>query len=42
MLTGDESYRDLFRMSFRPRDLAILGREALRRQWRAARRGQNT
>jgi flavin-dependent dehydrogenase len=39
MLTGDESYRDLFRMSFRPRDLALLGREALRRQWRAARRG---
>jgi flavin-dependent dehydrogenase len=39
MLTGDESYRDLFRMSFRPRDLASLGREALRRQWRAARRG---
>jgi len=37
MLTGDESYRDLFRMSFRPRDLAELGREALRRQWRAAR-----
>ncbi len=39
MLTGDESYRELFRMSFRPRDLAELGREALRRQWRAARRG---
>jgi flavin-dependent dehydrogenase len=41
MLTGDESYRELFRMSFRPRDLAVLGREALRRQWRAARRGGN-
>jgi len=39
MLTGDESYRELFRMSFRPRDLAALGREALRRQWRMARRG---
>jgi flavin-dependent dehydrogenase len=38
MLTGDESYRDLFRMSFRPQDLAELGREALRRQWRVARR----
>jgi flavin-dependent dehydrogenase len=38
MLTGDESYRELFRMSFRPRDLADLGRDALRRQWRAARR----
>jgi flavin-dependent dehydrogenase len=38
MLTGEESYRELFRMSFRPRDLAELGREALRRQWRAARR----
>jgi flavin-dependent dehydrogenase len=37
MLTGDESYRELFRMSFRPRDLAELGRDALRRQWRAAR-----
>jgi flavin-dependent dehydrogenase len=39
MLTGDESYRELFRMSFRPQDLASLGREALRRQWRMARRG---
>jgi flavin-dependent dehydrogenase len=39
MLTGDESYRELFRMAFRPRDLASLGREALRRQWRVARRG---
>jgi hypothetical protein len=38
MVTGDESYRDLFRMSFRPRDLAEWGREALRRQWRVARR----
>ncbi len=39
MLTGDESYRELFRMSFRPQELASLGREALRRQWRMARRG---
>jgi flavin-dependent dehydrogenase len=39
MLTGDESYRDLFRMSFRPSDLAALGRDALRREWEAARRG---
>jgi flavin-dependent dehydrogenase len=39
MLTGDESYRELFRMSFRPADLAALGREALRRQWRVTRRG---
>jgi flavin-dependent dehydrogenase len=39
MLTGDESYRELFRNSFRPRDLAELGREALRDQWRIVRRG---
>jgi flavin-dependent dehydrogenase len=38
MLTGDESYRDLFRMSFRPSELADLGREALRQQWNIARR----
>jgi flavin-dependent dehydrogenase len=31
MLTGDESYRLLFRMSFRPRELAELGREIIRR-----------
>jgi flavin-dependent dehydrogenase len=31
MLTGDESYRELFRMSFRPRELAEIGREILRR-----------
>jgi flavin-dependent dehydrogenase len=31
MLTGDESYRELFRMSFRPRELAAIGREILRR-----------
>ncbi|MBN1439522.1 MAG: FAD/NAD(P)-binding protein [Anaerolineales bacterium] len=37
MLTGDESYRDLFRMTLRPRDLADWGRDALRRRWRAAR-----
>jgi flavin-dependent dehydrogenase len=34
MLTGDESYRELFRMSFRPRELAEIGREILRRSRR--------